>query len=126
MKSAGNEKTGKDEQERLVRRYRALTRRLASLGPVLVGTIAERTIEREDPDRPGAGKRYGPYYQWTFKKEGKTVTVNLSRTQVAKFRKAIERNRILENTVDEMRALSRRILDASTKGVTKRKRRDSK
>ncbi|MCL4234124.1 MAG: hypothetical protein KJ042_06365, partial [Deltaproteobacteria bacterium] len=58
-------------------------------------------------------------------KEGKTVAVNLSATQVAKFRKAIERNRVLENTVDEMRALSRQILDASTKGVTKRKRRDS-
>ncbi len=57
MKSTGNEKTGKEELERLARRYRALARRLASLGPVLVGTIAERTIEREDPDRPGAVKR---------------------------------------------------------------------
>jgi hypothetical protein len=102
-------------------KFDRLRQRLARLGPILVGTITERTILRDDPLRAGEKKTFGPYYQWTFKEAGKTVTVNLSAAQVKPFQKAIDQNRLLEKTAEEMRKISRQILDATTVGVMKRK-----
>lgn len=111
----------KTEAGPVERRYARLAARLAKIGPVLQGNIAERTITRPDPDAPGKEKAYGPYYQWTFKRQGKTVTVNLSASQAKSYQRAIDRNRDLEDTIAEMRQLSLEILEAKTKGVKKRK-----
>ena len=108
--------------QKLLRRYRDIASRIAATGPILQGTITERIITREQKDRRGVAKTYGPYYQWTFKKEGKTVTVNLSAQQVKLFQEAIENNRKLEKTLTEMRRLSLQICEASTEGVKRRKR----
>ena len=81
------------------------------------GTITERTLCR----KPGKSKTYGPYYQWTFKKNGKTVTVNLSAEQAGVFRKAIDDNRKIESALKSIRGLSREILELSTTGVSRRK-----
>ena len=105
----------------LQRKFDRLRQRLAELGPILVGTITERTILRDDPNRPGEKKAFGPYYQWTFKEAGKTVTVNLSAAQVKPFQKAIDQNRLLELIAEEIRKISRQILDATTVGVMRRK-----
>jgi hypothetical protein len=106
------------EAQRLERRYRELAGKLAATGPVLQGTITERTIDRE-------GKTYGPYFQWTFKREGKTVTVNLTASQAPIFHKALDQNRELENTLKEMRELSLAICEAKTEGVKRRKPREN-
>lgn len=103
------------------KRYARLAARLAKLGPVLQGTITERTILRDDPGKPGKQKAYGPYYQWTMKRDGKTVTVNLSASQNKSYQKAIDNHRTLEKTTQEMRQLSLEILECTTQGVTKRK-----
>jgi len=66
-------------------------------------------------------QNYGPYYEWTFKQDGRTVTVNLSASQQRHFRRAIERQRRLAATLDQMRAISREFLEATTKGVSRRK-----
>jgi hypothetical protein len=72
--------------------------------------------------KPGApAKSYGPYYQWTFKEAGKTITVNLTAAQAESFGSAIDRHRLLEETVAEMRTLSRQILEAEMPGVKRRK-----
>ena len=105
------------QAQRLERRYRELAEKLAGIGPVLQGTITERTIEKE-------GRTYGPYYQWTFKREGKTVTVNLTASQAELFQKAIDNNREMENTIKEIRELSLAICEAKTEGVKKRKPRE--
>jgi len=109
------------EIERMKKRYARLTARLAKLGPVLQGTITERTIQREDPRHPGKQKAYGPYYQWTFKRNGKTVTVNLTRSQAKTYQKAIDTHRKMEKILQEMRELSVRILENTTTSVAKRK-----
>jgi len=106
----------------LKRRYQRLTARVAKLGPVLQGTITERTIVRDDPANPKKHKTYGPYYQWTWKRGGKTVTVNLSASQARAYQRAIDNHRKLEHTLQEMRELSLAILEQTTKGVKKRKR----
>ena len=109
------------EIERMRTRYARLTARLAKLGPVLQGTITERTIQRDDPGRPGKQKNYGPYYQWTFKRDGKTVTVNLTYAQAKIYQKAIDNLRKMDEVLTEMRELALRILESTTKGVQKRK-----
>jgi len=105
-------------------RYARLASRLAKTGPIAQGTITERTIERPDPAEPGKMKRFGPYYQWTFKEKGKTVTVNLSKAQVRPYQRAIDTHRKMEKALNEMRALSLRILENTTQGVVKRKLRN--
>ena len=107
--------------ERVKKKYARLSARVGKLGPVLQGTITERTIERADPKGPGKKKVYGPYFQWTFKKDGKTATVNLSASQAKVYQRAIDRHRKLEEITQEMRDLSLAILEATTKGVAKRK-----
>jgi len=107
--------------ENMKRRYRQLTARLAQLGPVLQGTITERRIVRDDPQRPGEQKTYGPYYQWTFKRNAKTVTVNLTAIQAKVFQRAIASHRKLQQTLEAMRTLSLDILESVTKSVKKRK-----
>jgi len=102
-------------------RYRRLAQRLGRLELVLQGTITERTILRDDPKRPGWRRDYGPYYQWTWKKKGKTLTVNLSKGQSKVFQRAIKNHRKMEAILDEMRSLSLAILEATTDGVKKRK-----
>jgi hypothetical protein len=110
-----------EKAEQMKKRYARLTARVAKLGVVLQGTITERTIAREDPKVAGAEKIYGPYYQWTFKKDGRTVTVNLTAGQAKAYGKAIDNHRILEEITQQMRELSLQILDATTEGVAKRK-----
>jgi hypothetical protein len=116
-KDAMKKKTSTAKMER---RYARLTQRLAKLGPVLQGTITERTIVRDDPQAPGKEKNYGPYFQWTFKRNGKTVTVNLTASQAKTYQRAINHHRRMEKILDEMRALSLEILEKKTKSVKKR------
>ena len=110
------------ELQRLQKRYARLAARLATPGLLLQGNITERSITRPDPQNPEHPKTIGPYYQWTFKRNAKTVTVNLSASQRSVFQKAIDHNRKLETLLTEMRELSRQILDATTKGVQRRNR----
>jgi uncharacterized iron-regulated protein len=91
------------EIERMEKRYARLTARVAKLGLVLQGTITERTIIRENPREPGREKHYGPYYQWTFKRAAKTVTINLTASQARIYQRAIDTHRKLEQITDEMR-----------------------
>ena len=106
--------------KRLRARLRRLAGELAKTEWVLIGTIRPRWIGA----RPGApGKRLGPYYQWTFKEAGKTVTVNLSRSQAKAFQRAIDRQRMAGDLLAEMRRLSRQYLEATTEGVQRRKSR---
>jgi len=103
---------------RLSARISRLAGALAKNRCVLVGTIRPRWIA---PRHGASAKRLGPYYQWTFKEAGKTVTVNLSPSQVQLFQRAIDRQRRVEQLLAEMRRLSRLFLEATTQGVTKRK-----
>lgn len=107
--------------EAMRRRYKRLKAQLAALGPVLQGTITERTIVRQHPKAPGREKRYGPYYQWTWKRSGKTVTVNLTASQAKLYHRAIDNQRQLETIAKQMRELSLKILETTTEAVKKRK-----
>lgn len=99
-------------------RMERLAGELAKTRWVLVGTIRPRRIASRNSRQK---ELLGPYYQWTFKEAGKTVTVNLSAAQAGAFQKAIDANRKAEETLAEMRVLSRQYLEAAIPGVKRRK-----
>jgi len=105
------------------RRYERLAARVATTGLILQGTITERTIVRKAPNVARKNKTYGPYYQWTWKRNGKTVTVNLTRAQAKAYHKAIDNHRKVEQLLRQMRTLSLEILEATTPSVNRRKAR---
>jgi hypothetical protein len=107
--------------ERLQRRYTRLVERLGKTGLILQGTILDRTIVQPHPKDPGKEKTLGPYYQWTFKRAGKTITVNLSASQAKTYRKAIANHRRMEKILRQMREMSLQILEATTAGVRRKK-----
>jgi hypothetical protein len=109
----------------LVADYERLKKVLARVGLIAQGTIIPRRITKPDPSDRRKKKSYGPYYQWTMKIKGRTVTINLSPSQVREFKKAIANNRKLENTLTRMRELSEQILNGSTVGVTRRSKQAS-
>ena len=90
-------------QQNLKKRHAQLAVQLSRMGLVLPGTITERTIIGQASKKQMDRKKYGPYYQWTRKVNGKTITVNLSKAQVDLFRKAINNNRKSEQILSEMR-----------------------
>lgn len=112
--------------EKLQERYKILALKLSAIGLIAQGTITKRIIKR-DPETKGKPKKnYGPYYQWTFKDAGKTVTVNLTAQQAKLFSEAFKNNRKVEKLLSEMRNLSRQICEASAEGVKKRLRNNEK
>ena len=114
---AGKENGGSLGIIRLLASYSALAALLKEPGLILQGTITERTIAHLDDKK----RTYGPYYQWTRKICAKTVTINLSHSQVKEYQLAINNNKRLEKTIKDMRNLSLKICNATTAGVKKRK-----
>jgi DNA-binding transcriptional regulator of glucitol operon len=88
-------------------------------GYILQGSVVRRKLQR----RVGTVlKTYGPYYLWTRKIKGKTVTVALTDEQARIIRQAINRNRELEQRLDRLRSLSEQIIIAVGPCVVRRKR----
>jgi hypothetical protein len=97
-------------------------RQLAEIQPegyILQGSVVQRKLQR----RVGATfKTYGPYYLWTRKIKGKTVTLALTDDQARIIRQAINRNRELERRLDQLRSLSEQIIIEVSPSVVRRKR----
>jgi hypothetical protein len=81
------------------------------LGFVLQGSVVERQMEcgkpacrcHEDPEA-----RHGPYYQWTWKADGKTRAVYLTKEQAALCKKWSMNNRRLNKIISRLRSISLR------------------
>ena len=107
----------------LQRRLEDLKRSILDLSLPIQGSILKRTIRRQDPARPGKTKAYGPYYQWTRKIAGRTTIQNLTAAQAKTYSRAIRENHRLERIVADMRTTSLRLLELTTPGVVRRRRR---
>jgi hypothetical protein len=81
-----------------------------------VGWISEGYVQNRGP---GAG---GPCYQWTRKVRGKTVSVALSKEQFEWLHQAIQQWRQLQDTLQQMRQLSRLVLFETVPHPPRRKR----
>ena len=101
-----------------VNRYENLKNQLQHIGFILQGTITPRTIIKKNS---GGNKIFGPYYQWTFKTNGKTTTVNLTPSQAKYYQKAINNYKKLRKITEKMKHTSLIICENSSVGVAKRK-----
>ena len=103
----------------LIRRFNQQMDALRPEGYVLQGSVVKRYLQHPTP---GASKAYGPYYLWTRKINNKTVTHALTGERAQIIQEAIRRNRLWEQRIAKLRALSEQIILAITPCVAKRNR----
>jgi hypothetical protein len=100
-------------------RAAAIAAELASLGLALPGTLIERHVRCGKPgcrchaDPPVL---HGPYWQWTRKTGGKTITRLVPGDPLGDYRQWLDNHRRLRVLVAELEALTLDIADASTRG----------
>lgn len=97
------------ELEELSRRYRETCASLAELGFIATGSLTRRYTHcnrsgcRCGGDPPAL---HGPYWQWTTKIAGKTVTRRLSDAEAALYAEQIANERALRATIEKLRSLA--------------------
>jgi len=96
----------------LEEQYDRLRKSLAQVGYISQGSVLARSV--------ATSGRSG--YQWSRKVAQKTITVSLSRQQFAAMKQAVQNERKLWNTIQQMEKLSRQILFASLPDTRRRKR----
>jgi hypothetical protein len=98
------------ELTRLRRAYRGTQDQIRELGYVLPGSVIERHTVCGTPGCRCHGDpptRHGPYFQYTRKLDGKTLTRRLTPEQADRYREWIANRRRLDELTDEMDRLSR-------------------
>ena len=106
-----------EELNQLNRRYRELKKRLQDLGFAVAGTITERYTMcgkatcRCHADPP---QRHGPYYQYSRKVAGKTVSRLISAEQVDQYRQWIANRRALDEITADMDDVSHQAAELLT------------
>lgn len=96
------------------RRYDALKRAVRTLGPIRRGSLVRRFMPCGKPGcccQASPPELHGPYYQWTRKVGGKTVTVRLTREEARLFEEWISNGRQLDRIVAQMEAVSFRLTE---------------
>ncbi len=91
------------------RRYRQLAGQLAEIGFISSGSVTRRYTRcgtpgcrcHADPPQP-----HGPYYQWTAKVNGKTVTRRLSPEEANLYQEWIANDRRMRQLIQQMRRVS--------------------
>ena len=99
--------------ERQVLRFGELKRGLEQLGYFCKGTVLKRMMKcgrasclcASDP-----AKRHGPYFELTYKANGKTVNVRLSPEAAPLYQGASEQYRKLKTLISRLEKLSQTIL----------------
>lgn len=98
----------------LQRRYQASRTQLLEVGLIASGSLLQRYTVcantgchcHQDPP-----KRHGPYWQYTRKIDGKTITARLTSDQAEHYREWIDNRRKLDQVITEMDQLSQQIRD---------------
>jgi len=98
----------------LPQNYQQLQRALSRVGYFRRGTLLKRFMPCGKPGcacQASPPRLHGPYYQWTRKVEGKTVTVRLTSEQASLLAGWIAVGRQLNRIIDQMERLSLRATD---------------
>ncbi|MGO9458307.1 MAG: DUF6788 family protein [Acidimicrobiales bacterium] len=90
-------------------RYRELAGQLAEIGLISSGSVTRRYTYctspgcrcKGDPPQP-----HGPYYQWTRKVNGKTVTRRLSAAEAKLYKEWIDNDRKVRRLLAQMRQVA--------------------
>jgi len=99
-------------------RYRKLAGELATIGLIHSGSVTRRYTHcatpgctcHADPPQP-----HGPYYQWTAKINGKTVTRRLNEREAELYQEWIANDRQLRRLIQRMRQLAAKAAELKLK-----------
>lgn len=106
--------------ENLVGRRLRVLEELAGLGEMRRGCICEQFVETTGRD--GRKKRRGPYYVYTYKEKGKTVSRRLTNPgQVALCRKQIQAFRRYQELTGQLLEIGEQISDLTLAGEALKK-----
>jgi hypothetical protein len=94
-------------------RFRHARQQLQQLDYFLKGTVLKRMMQCGQPTcacHRDASQRHGPYFEWTYKVKGKTVSVTLSPKVAPLYQAATKQHRQLKAALARMERLSRTAL----------------
>jgi len=94
-------------------RFRQARRELLQLEYFLKGTVLKRTMKCGRPQcacHHDPAKRHGPYFEWTYKANGKTVNVKLTAESAPLYKAATRQQRKLKAVLARLERLSRTAL----------------
>jgi hypothetical protein len=103
-------------------RFRQAQQELQQLDYFLKGTVLKRMMKCGQPKcacHRDPAQRHGPYFEWTYKVNGKTVNVKLSPQAAPLYQAATKRNRKLKTVLAKMERLSRTALARLAKDAEK-------
>ena len=98
--------------KRLGEDYDRIKRQIAQLGHIVPGTLRKRSYACGSPDChcKKDGILHGPYYHWTRKVEGKTVSINLDEETAPIVQEWIENKRQLRTLCTRLEKTSLEML----------------
>jgi hypothetical protein len=94
-------------------RFRQARRELLELEYFLKGTVLKRMMKcgrQEYACHHDPSKRHGPYFEWTYKANGKTVNVKLTAEAAPLYKAATRQQRKLKAILARLERLSRTAL----------------
>jgi hypothetical protein len=104
-----------DRLRRLESLYGELVRSLSSFGYIFPGSVATRFMPCGKPScrcATDSNKRHGPYYEWTRKVAGKTVSARLTAEQARLYKGWIGNRRQLKKILTRMQTISVQVAEA--------------
>jgi hypothetical protein len=102
--------------------FRQVRQELQQLDYFLKGTVLKRLMKCGQPQcacHRDPAKRHGPYFEWTYKVNGRTVNVKLSPVAAPLYQAATQRHRTLKTILAKMERLSRTALARLAKQAEK-------
>ena len=113
------EKNKLENQKHALRvKYNELKRELLNIGYICKGSIVSSYRKCGKPYCKCAkneNAKHGPYWLWTRKENGKTVTKHLSKKQINLCKEFIQNSKKLEKIIKEMREISIKALNNEKK-----------
>lgn len=96
--------------------YEAAKARLAEVGFTCEGSLVERYTCCHNPRCRcvDPARRHGPYWQLSWKQDGRTISRIISAEEAELYRQWIANRRRLHQTLDEMRDISRQAAEQIT------------
>jgi hypothetical protein len=99
-------------------RYHELAAEIADIGLIHAGSLTRRYTRcatpgckcHADPPQP-----HGPYYQWSAKVNGKTVTRRLNETEAELYQEWIDNDRQLRAVIGQMRQIAAKATELKLK-----------
>lgn len=101
--------SGAKRLEGYQRRYQELAAQIADVGLIAAGSVTRRFTRCTSPGcrcNAEPPSPHGPYWQWTAKVDGKTVTRRLTPREAELYQEWIRNDRRVRSLLDQMRTVA--------------------